>query len=477
MASYFPASTSKKQPLREAEYIPPPNTFSDTSLDDSIYIFPDPASAPTSPSQQSEYSACTEFTPSVTSAPLRLPKSRDRRHSHSNSRSPLTPPSPCDWDTCELHETDYLTEAAPLHAPRDLSTRWRGLKDIQQVERSRPISPSSVDSGARIVPLHVDQQHQHHPHLRNHIPLLSFFASLLFIEDSTMHLLSHPPSDSVPALFPIRVMKSLTHHQSLPEVRLYAIALLVEAEVGRVRALRKIASQKRRQFVIDIALIGLGIRTGYLVDVVAPQDPVETCPEFEAVAHVYEPTSDQSFIVNIPTLLCRRTQDDAKASYRDETSFVLLGKNASFSLCPGPPVELTEALSALVDDATNHATPAPSISTRQNLPREMSIPLAAVLLEYPVAYVPFSLEDNVPFLPNVSLDVYECVLTLAQGGFHTLLKFSCPSDLGQRYPNLLSPGRVVADVSAKLNSRIGQKAPGMLLEVLHTTATLDRVAL
>ncbi|KAF5382562.1 hypothetical protein D9615_002869 [Tricholomella constricta] len=263
--------------------------------------------------------------------------------------------------------------------------------------------------------------------------------------------------------------------------RLDVVVKLVEAKVTSFTSLRKITSQTRKQFTTDIALIGLGLRTGYLVDVVAPTNPVQvfgqlisslrlTCPEFGAVAHVYEPASDQSFIVNIP-LLCRRTQEDQ--SYTDGISFVLLGKDVLFSLRSGPPPELTDALLSLVEDATTQPSLPPSISISSSLPRETAVPLAAVLLEYPVAYVPTSLEH--PFLSNVPLDIYECVVTFDRDSAHTLLKFSCPSDLAQRYPVVLSPLHIIASVIKKFTPRIRDTT--ISLQVHHSTKTLDRVAL
>ncbi|KAF5382561.1 hypothetical protein D9615_002868 [Tricholomella constricta] len=202
MASYFPASSSKKQPLREAGYTQSALPASGSSLDDSIYVFPNPASAPPSP-QHSDFSANTEFTLSPHSVTLQLPTSRDRRYSSSASPPPLTPISPCEWDGRELLETDYLADVSPLRAPRDQTERPQRERALIDYHTAAPIQTSSVDANRVLRALPEDPQH---PHTRLHIPLLSFFVSLLSIEDSTMHILSYSSSDSV--LFPCRTLPS-----------------------------------------------------------------------------------------------------------------------------------------------------------------------------------------------------------------------------------------------------------------------------
>ncbi|KAF8073715.1 hypothetical protein FPV67DRAFT_1666466 [Lyophyllum atratum] len=271
---------------------------------------------------------------------------------------------------------------------------------------------------------------------------------------------------------------------SSTESRLNIMIKHVNGEVIKLPELRKMPSQKRKQFTIDLALIGLSLRTGYLVDVVAPQNAVDvftqlisalrlTCPEFESVAHVHEPGSDQSFFVNIPMLLKQQNPDDQ--GYTHGISFVHLGIDVPYSLVPNPPSDLTDALLALVDDATIQPSLTPSITLRTNLPPESAIPLAAVLLEYPVAYIPASLKH--PFLSNVSLDIYECALTFDQNAPHTLLKFSCPSELARSHPDVLGPAHIITCLTKKFTARIQNMGPGASLEVLQSTQTMDRVAL
>lgn len=122
-----------------------------------------------------------------------------------------------------------------------------------------------------------------------------------------------------------------------------------------------------------------------------------------------------------------------------------------------------------------------------NLTLSTLVPLAAVLLEYPVAYVP-SDDPTTAFLSNELLDVYECVIPLAGGGRmprgptreQTIIKFSCPQIMGREYSGL-SPKQISKQIGDVFGPRLieatkgEERSPSM--EVRHTTVTLDRVAL
>ncbi|GLB38340.1 hypothetical protein LshimejAT787_0502050 [Lyophyllum shimeji] len=279
-------------------------------------------------------------------------------------------------------------------------------------------------------------------------------------------------------------MAALSTSSGAAEHRLNAIISLVSEEVVKLPPLRKMSFQQRKRFTIDLALIGLPLRTGYLVDVIAPEDAVavfgrlivglrRTCSEFDAVAHIYESNTEQSFFVNVPMLLGQRNPDDQ--GYTHGVSFVHLGIDVPYSLVPNPPSDVTDALLSLVDDATIQPSLPPSITIRKRLQPETAVPLAAVLLEYPVAYIPASLKH--PFLSNVSLDVYECTVEFEPNTPHSLVKFSCPSYLARSHPDVLAPSRIIASLTEKFGTRVRKMAPGTPLDVVHTTRTLDRVAL
>src|SRR4051812_31910616 len=72
-----------------------------------------------------------------------------------------------------------------------------------------------------------------------------------------------------------------------------------------------------------------------------------------------------------------------------------------------------------------------SFSLPDSIPIDAAVPLAAILLDYPVAYVPSVSHNN--FLGGVPLNFYECHLSVKtkrdNKDTHTIMKFSCPTDL------------------------------------------------
>ncbi|KAG5636190.1 hypothetical protein H0H81_008896 [Sphagnurus paluster] len=178
-------------------------------------------------------------------------------------------------------------------------------------------------------------------------------------------------------------------------------------------------------------------------------------------------------------LVARQTSgfaSDFHNCYTHGVSFVSLGlNNIPVSLVSEPPSDVDAVLSVLIDSMTNTSLLPPSV-TIPPLSHGTAIPLAAVLLEYPVAYVPTSLEH--PFLSNITLDVYECVLlnVLEQNSSYTLLKFSCPSELAGQHTNM-DPEHIIAFLTEKFTGRMNKLLPGASFQILHNIQTLDRVAL
>ncbi|KIM43228.1 hypothetical protein M413DRAFT_398784 [Hebeloma cylindrosporum] len=102
--------------------------------------------------------------------------------------------------------------------------------------------------------------------------------------------------------------------------RLSDTAAAVQEELKKIPELRKrLSNLNLGLFSTDLALVAHGIRTGYLVDVIASKDPPKTFSHllsalranaipgeiFANVLHIYEPTSDQSFFVNTIRLVSR----------------------------------------------------------------------------------------------------------------------------------------------------------------------------
>jgi hypothetical protein len=137
---------------------------------------------------------------------------------------------------------------------------------------------------------------------------------------------------------------------------------------------------------------------------------------------------------------------------------------------------IDEALTAQVDRVE-----ITSLALGAGLEREVMVPLAAFLLEYPVAYVPTPNETS--FLAGVCLDVYDCTLirshhvtenVLLQD--HSFLTFSSPHQLGSE--NLdLSPPSLLRKLNTRYRSRLREITSNCALETHHRTESFDRVAL
>ncbi|TFK52634.1 hypothetical protein OE88DRAFT_1428635 [Heliocybe sulcata] len=254
-----------------------------------------------------------------------------------------------------------------------------------------------------------------------------------------------------------------------------------------VPSLGKIIREKCYKFCIDVAFVALGIRSGYLLDIFSIGDAVSTLSRlivvlrersslFNDLMHVYEPSSDQSFFVNLGLLGNRLKSDDLN-------SWIIFVQTTSPISPVLPPSSVSQLLSQILD---NHGS---SCSITLVLPPSVGtdslIPVAAVLLEYPVAYTPASISSQAT-LAGVPLDVYECVVrhppifarSAPQQTGTSLVKFSCPSHLAWRFPDL-EPPRLVERIRERFLGRIQQFSShaDMRVDVKHHVETLDRVAL
>jgi hypothetical protein len=116
-----------------------------------------------------------------------------------------------------------------------------------------------------------------------------------------------------------------------------------------------------------------------------------------------------------------------------------------------------------------------------HLALDVLVPLAGFLLEYPIAYIPAS-SGQMSFLSGVPLDVYACMIDLGIPFYkeHTLIKFSCPSQLGAEYPHL-SPGIMAQRIRERFMPRLKKMdhtfCKAIDIRVKHEVITQDRVAL
>ncbi|KAF9029787.1 hypothetical protein BDZ89DRAFT_696065 [Hymenopellis radicata] len=176
--------------------------------------------------------------------------------------------------------------------------------------------------------------------------------------------------------------------------------------------------ERKKRFATDLALVVLSIRTAYLVDAVSmdfdtllinlrAKDPL-----FSDIVHLYDPASDQSFFVNVSLFLAQ--------DYVEETTFIAASS----------PPRIVQPSERLCKTWRMLRETIDSSSTTFRLPDALSpcvtVPLAALLLEYPVAYVP----EAGPGPMHVTLQVYECSITLPTGlAGIGVVKFSCPQGI------------------------------------------------
>jgi len=217
----------------------------------------------------------------------------------------------------------------------------------------------------------------------------------------------------------------------------------------------------------------------------------ESDPAFNSVILVQEPISDQLFFLNVG-LLCARCplRDYGQGlqypqNSRDQwTNFVELHDNPA--LMSSPPERLSVVLSELCRDTKlEHMFPPPvALSLSPSLDITLAVPLAAFLLDYPVAYVPIS-ADQSDFLAGISLDVYRCTFALKAeatqssdlaGREHTLLKFSCPSAIGHAHGELSSQA-LVETMRNRFGRRLAEAGFPDSIVVEHHTETHARVSL
>lgn len=117
------------------------------------------------------------------------------------------------------------------------------------------------------------------------------------------------------------------------------------------------------------------------------------------------------------------------------------------------------------------------VSLSRKLRVEDAVPLAAILLEYPVAYVPTSPDTS--FLGGEVLTVCECYLE--QEGTsthfrHTLIKFSCPDSITRSCEHM-SSGLLTHRLKERFAPRIRKMDESLILRVHISREMLNRVAL
>ena len=136
-----------------------------------------------------------------------------------------------------------------------------------------------------------------------------------------------------------------------------------------------------------------------------------------------------------------------------------------------------------------------SISLQEDLKLDVTVPLAAILLDYPIAYVPIVTEGSLSavFLSGVPVSTYECILTnsrwdadkvppASQHGFPegtvSVMKFSCPKVLEGSSGCRLSPEVISNGLKCLFEERL--KEIGLdywEVIIVSQSVTFDRLAL
>ncbi|KZP33692.1 hypothetical protein FIBSPDRAFT_1036207 [Athelia psychrophila] len=248
------------------------------------------------------------------------------------------------------------------------------------------------------------------------------------------------------------------------------------------------SSTKLKLFSKDVTLIALAIRTAYLVDAIVPRDPAPFFQELiqrlrkasSAFQHLFaycDDDSGQSFIVNARLLagnvdLCAQLHGTTEP-HRSWTSFIRL--EPPLALADRIPETVLQVLQEIRKQSQDGRS---LVKLCGRLRVEDAVPLAAILLEYPVAYVPTSSAET-SFLSGEALVVCECYLEqeLTPSPLrHTLIKFSCPNSIAQNNEHL-SPRRLAQRLQEHFAPRVGEMGEAVYLKIHISTETLDRVAL
>jgi hypothetical protein len=141
------------------------------------------------------------------------------------------------------------------------------------------------------------------------------------------------------------------------------------------------------------------------------------------------------------------------------------------------PQQVLQVLVSLLPLAQSVELPL-SFSLLSDTTFETVVPLAAILLDYLVAYVPYPSYPNT--LSNVPLDVYEYILTIPSHDSmldlnHSIIKFSCPTSLREDFTQL-KPENITLKLTAIFADRLSAaRAGGATIHVKHSSETVDRV--
>jgi hypothetical protein len=145
------------------------------------------------------------------------------------------------------------------------------------------------------------------------------------------------------------------------------------------------------------------------------------------------------------------------------------------------------SISSNITNTDVNAAGAEALPLSLSLPEDTDMPdavaLAAVLLDYPVGYVPS--REHVNILAGIPLHFYECVLKIPypgaigqlESGRIAFTKFSCPSEMqGAGVDGGLLPENIVAYLTELFEKRLRRSGyQNARVEIIHTVQVLDHV--
>ncbi|KAH6891758.1 hypothetical protein BKA70DRAFT_1119723 [Coprinopsis sp. MPI-PUGE-AT-0042] len=265
----------------------------------------------------------------------------------------------------------------------------------------------------------------------------------------------------------------------------------------------RLTGKAKKGLYTDLALVGLSLRTGCLVDSFAPKSPVaefsqilerlrqdpSTSGTAGRVVHVYEPGAQQSFFLNVDRIPHRIQPLCTESPCSRDITFIKLFPPSDFQVMQEAPPGLVETLREIckLSNVTGYDLPL-SFSLPEFLHFSAAVPLAAVIIDYDIAYVP-TLDNNKSssfpiFLSGIPVSTYECILHWDSEGKDgvptsriTVMKFSCPKPLEETDPHRFSIDVISKRLVNRLRSRLEEADFAAAIEVLHETAVHERLAL
>ncbi|QRV76803.1 hypothetical protein RhiJN_04818 [Ceratobasidium sp. AG-Ba] len=230
----------------------------------------------------------------------------------------------------------------------------------------------------------------------------------------------------------------------------------------------------------------------------------KNCTACAPIFAVVDPTTEDTFFVNAQLLarkLSNRSTNEDRKSLVNRSGLIL--ENVTFVLLDEPPQALESppeplepilerlyvelCLSSLESSHTSTASlPELVLLPSDNLNPHVQVPLAGILLDYPIAYVPMPKprsHDTPSYLNRHALYAFDiCLRPLRTGDALELMKFSCPAEFlapeSSTTRNLNALREQLEVVIQNLNSNIdGGDGPQWEIVFSHSRITMDRVAL